>query len=732
MAQAAAAPPFRDGDSYKYQWARYVARKTLDDDLQAFKGLAAKVLEADQARLFLPNIPENADIASIYTDNQDIIGGGIIPPDLKGFKVGIVGAGAAGLFTALIFDWLNEELVKANEDLVIDYDIIEAADEPRLGGRLYTYNFSDKPHDYYDVGAMRFPDNEVMNRTFRLFDYIGLKREIGGLIPYYLDDDKGVCPAYFNDVHTVGDVFGKSGVVDPYKLNGGLPADAKIPERLLEVAPGKLSTEALSTILNHVQGLLDTQRARSAKHVGSSVDDKESDIWETMMKLDRMSVRQFFSSEDNGVDSKGNPLPKGPGYNFNTIEWIEGATFGTGWYNQALSEAVLEELDFDLPKDGSKQFWCIDGGAQKIAELMRAKVKKQSSIRFNSQVTAINANAADRADQKKFVPMTLTVNKTGEKTSTEEKYFAVFNSTTLGALQRMNLKDAGLLWGTKQAIRALGYGASCKVAIKFKTPWWQLPPFNINKGGVSRTDLPLRVCVYPSYNIPDKKVNPNWSADDSSVLLCSYTWAQDAQRIGSLITANSPEGEGQLKNVMFHDLALLHANDEMPYEKVMTLLNEQYDTHHAWDWYKDENMSGAFAYFGPSQFSNMWQEIIKPNAYGQLYLIGEAASAHHAWVVGALESVVRAVYVMFEGLAQGNNYSAYQTVLKLLQNKDSTGLPFYPLPAEMPQRQLETLRSGKVSDDPKKEGDLTYPAAVAMLSQFESLFQDVYEGKLSM
>jgi hypothetical protein len=33
----------------------------------------------------------------------------------------------------------------------------------------------------------------------------------------------------------------------------------------------------------------------------------------------------------------------------------------------------------------------------------------------------------------------------------------------------MELSKAGLSWGTKQAIRALGYGASAKVSMKFRT-----------------------------------------------------------------------------------------------------------------------------------------------------------------------------------------------------------------------------------------------------------------------
>ena len=82
------------------------------------------------------------------------------------------------------------------------------------------------------------------------------------------------------------------------------------------------------------------------------------------------------------------------------------------------------------------------------------------------------------------------------------EYLAVFNSTTLGSIQRIDLKKAGLLYGTKQSIRSLGHGASCKVGMKFRTRWWTRL-FGINKAGLGKTDLPLRVCAYPSYNIDD-------------------------------------------------------------------------------------------------------------------------------------------------------------------------------------------------------------------------------------
>ena len=88
-----------------------------------------------------------------------------LPPTKEGpAKVCIIGAGAAGLFTALLFDYLNATVPELQTN-PIQYDIFESADETRgVGGRLYTYNFSDTSHDYYDVGAMRFPQNPVMDR----------------------------------------------------------------------------------------------------------------------------------------------------------------------------------------------------------------------------------------------------------------------------------------------------------------------------------------------------------------------------------------------------------------------------------------------------------------------------------------------------------------------------------------------------------------------------------------
>ena len=81
-------------------------------------------------------------------------------PSSKDVTIGIVGAGAAGLYAALIL-----------ESLGIKYEILEGSN--RVGGRIYTHHFSDTKYDYFDVGAMRFPRLWFMRRlTIHLFDYL--------------------------------------------------------------------------------------------------------------------------------------------------------------------------------------------------------------------------------------------------------------------------------------------------------------------------------------------------------------------------------------------------------------------------------------------------------------------------------------------------------------------------------------------------------------------------------
>ena len=370
-------------------------------------------------------------------------------------------------------------------------------------------------------------------------------------------------------------------------------------------------------------------------------------------------------------------------YDYNTTEWLETYTYGTSWYDQALSEMVLEDVNFSAQK-----WYCVEGGSQEIAKRMYEKIKEahkgKEVVHFGKKVVRLYRDDYHTQDDPALA--TIGVHVQNEKSLRE--YDAVFNSAPLAAMQRMDLRDLNLNWGTKQAIRSLGYGASCKVGIRFKSLWW-IRHKGINLGGVGKTDLPIRNCVYPSYNIEDagNPENPN-DPGKPGVLLCSYTWSQEAQRIGSLINRDSPKGEDELKELLIDNLAKLHSNTPKEYDELHRLIAREYQTHYAWDWH-----DSAFAYFGPGQFQAMYPWIVRND--GKHIIIGEAASAHHAWV-----SAVRGVYQFLFAHSKQS-----KTINRALEayNKGEIAEPFGPLPVEFDRCKDVKPIGGPNRSDPRAE-----------------------------
>ncbi|MCJ1393282.1 hypothetical protein MMC18_006154 [Xylographa bjoerkii] len=505
------------------------------------------------------------------------------------WRVAIVGAGMAGLYLAMILDDLKVPGLK--------YDLVEASD--RIGGRVMTHYFSKTSHDYYDIGAMRFPDIPPMQPTFKLFRLLEIP-----LINYYLNADTGAekCPSLFNDILYV---------------DGDPKADKdiyKVSDRYGGSVPYRNVCKTADRILNDVFGPFKADLK----------NDFEAGFENLCKNEDKYSTRGKLASLN---------------YDYFTIQWLETNGTSTGLYDQAFTESVIDSFDFDYPTknapakvrdvvtdsgkkpDKTVDWYCIDGGTSILANKMYDSV--QGFIETGKRVTKIGLNRKEESISNMYVEIA------GE--AQRRSYATVFNTTTLACLQRMDLRELELHPSQKDAIRCLNYDHSCKVAIKFKYPWW-ITECGIRMGGVANTDLPLRTCVYPSYNVRDSESKP-------AILLCSYTWAQDASRIASLIRDTTPEGEEELLELLMQDLARLHSR-KIDYESI----KKAYLTHHSFDWYKDPYTSGAFALFGPGQFENLYPFLQCPTADGKFHIVGEASSAHHAWISGALDSAARAVY----------------------------------------------------------------------------------------
>ncbi|KAI1809740.1 amine oxidase [Poronia punctata] len=634
--------------SIRDQWARHRATHGIREVWNDFVKRAAPFSQ-DNLLLTEHELPDaGAFIEAGFSPGADDI-------DLvveREVHIGIVGAGAAGLFTAMVLDYLNEQLSKRNPFSPIvrfTYEIYEASSEERLGGRLFTYKFSEDDHNYYDVGAMRFPDNAVMKRVFDLFGKLDMKKTDlskdrgapdGSIVPYYMSNN--VEPWRFNDITLWGSnydhVRSQSQDNDPFLM---VDKNDNIPKILRQHSPGEVMKAAIEPLRKALQEDLETGGRRG---------------WDLLMKYDACSTREFLGRPPPGLPQVKKPghqtdIPPPP-YNYDTIQWMETFNGGTDWYDQAHSETVLENLDFDY--DDKTNWYCILGGAQELAKRMYSKI--EGKVNFNSPVTAIRRKDTMKVD--------LEVGNSKKAKS----FDAVFNTTTLACLGKMDISEANLNYATKQAARSLGYGQAAKVAIQFSRAWWIHDlgeDYNIKQGGLGHSDLMIRTCVYPSYNIYVDKDKP-------AVLLCSYTWQQDSQRLASQF--DSPD----FKELLFRELARLHKTPKMTEKQVYDLIEKNYMTHHRHDWSKDPTTMGAFAFFRPQEFSCMWPKLIHPS--GDVVIVGEAASPHHAWVVGALESVIHGLH-SWMGVRK-NQVPGLVQAMEILK-EDLAGNPFTGLPPYM-------------------------------------------------
>ncbi|KAF8810968.1 FAD/NAD(P)-binding domain-containing protein [Phlegmacium glaucopus] len=514
------------------------------------------------------------------------------------YYVAIIGAGVAGLRTA-----------KLLQDMGIPYKIFEASDRP--GGRIFTYEFASKPptnpkgkHDYYDVGAMRFPKNDANKKTFELFEELDLSSK---MMKYVFSNDENI--RYYNGIKTTVVVANTAG--DHF--------NDEVPEEYL-------NKEYIDLRGNKVFGVNACTAAAYDPFRKALIEDFHKG-WEELMKYDWASTRSYLTQEKK--------------YPFSVVHWMENRSSGTGAFDRAFSETILSSLLFDDPaKD--VEWWCFEGGSKVLIDAMVDVLNVKPS--YGHRVTSIepiyqlpgvcfpNLPAWPRWPSSLRFPF-MKVRVSGQA---EECFSHVVSTVSFANLGTIDTEQVSMTYTQRQAIRTLNYRAAVKVGIKFKTRWWEQDGMK-QRGGSSSTDRQSRTVVYPSSGLDE---------EGPGVLMVTYNWHQDAARYGALIQnpewsqldpdREYPPSEKILLEQIYGDLAVLHG------VTVDWLRNETLD-YHAFDWYHNPYTMGAFAHFSPGQFSNFFSDIVQPAGFGRFHFAGEVVSAQHAWVAGALDSAVRVV-----------------------------------------------------------------------------------------
>ncbi|KZV68887.1 amine oxidase [Peniophora sp. CONT] len=475
-------------------------------------------------------------------------------------------------------------------DLGIPYKIIEARD--RVGGRLFTYKFQNDtgaPYNYFDVGAMRFPNSTSMQRAFHLFDHPALNSNglalRSKLRPYIFRTNNSLMS--FNDV-TNASVYTAVGV-----------------DAIMNDVVRPFATRLLDDLANHT-----------------------TTGWEYMKKYDKYSTRAYLSTVYRPSEDLGLPDAS---LSVDVIDWLETFNAGTGWFDRALSETILEAVSFGWDPSAevraTREWYLIDGGTYQIADTMYQYLNsaQPNTFEFNKRVTGISSVAGGVRGAR-----TAAVNVTTNHNTTE-RFSHVVSTIPLPVMRTLDLSDADLTPLQSNALRELDYGPSVKIGMLFKTAWWTTGTDKDGNtlgivGGQSYTDTPLRTVVYPSFGNP---------AGNTTSLIASYSWTEDANKLAALV-ANDQD---TLRELTLRELANIHNVD-------VAFLRDQLIETFAWSWSLDPLAMGAFAFFGPGDFENLYTSLTNPAAGGRLHFAGEAISTRHAWVEGALDSAWRAVFTL--------------------------------------------------------------------------------------
>ncbi|OTA90512.1 hypothetical protein M434DRAFT_77860, partial [Hypoxylon sp. CO27-5] len=382
--------------------------------------------------------------------NKEI--GPIDANEAKSKNVAIVGAGMAGLMTYLV-------LTQAG---LTNVSIIEASQ--RLGGRVHTEYLSGGPFDYsyQEMGPMRFPETiEYSNETYNITDHqlvFQLASEMNRInnydknfsvdfIPWIQSNSNGLY--YYNGI----------------KLDTGLPptvAQTRANSSLRVTYPLEASTEALS--------------------------DKISAITSNETFMIELAGNMFQAHKDflvNGLGGLGGDVWSEFAYMVNHLKASLNDTDVLSGGATSFWDSLYEGVYF-----GAATWKTIDGGLSRLPSSFHPLV---------DNVTTMN----QRIERVQWLDDTQRVNLQWRDNYTDTVYqnasydYAVF-ALPFSIVKKMRMPY--LPPTISHAIQNMPFTAACKVALEYRTRFWEHFDNPIFGGCSTSTDIPgIGSICYPSY-----------------------------------------------------------------------------------------------------------------------------------------------------------------------------------------------------------------------------------------
>ncbi|KAH8678464.1 L-amino-acid oxidase [Xylariales sp. PMI_506] len=502
----------------------------------------------------------------------------------KSKEVAIVGAGMSGLMTYLVLHQAGMENVQ----------IIEAAQ--RLGGRVHTVYLSGGPFDYsyQEMGPMRFPKtitvgNSTLNITDHelVFQLAAEMNELNGynknwsvdFIPWYQSNDNGLY--YYNGI----------------KLDDGLPPTlAQIAANSSLEVPTVLSasTQALTDKIDSILG---------------------NDTFTALMAQNMHEAHKEFL--EGGLDG----LPGD--------EWSEFA-FMVNYLNATLNDTdvvsggSIDASFWDTLYDGlyfdAATWQTIDGGLNRLPLSFHPLVDNVTTM--NRAIERVKWHEDSQRVQLEWREKSIGADNKTFSSWANATYDYTVMALPFSIIQGWRLPS--LPETITNAINEMPFEAACKVALEFRTRFWEHYENPIYGSCSTSTDIPgIGSVCYPSYNI---------NGTGPATMLASYISGDE----WGARWVSVPEED----HVNYVLEAMIEIHGEVAAQEYTGNYNRRC-------WMLDPYEKGSWASPKVGQHQLYIPEYFK--TYNNMIFVGEQTSYTHAWIASALESGVRgAIQLLLE------------------------------------------------------------------------------------
>ncbi|KAJ1323477.1 FAD-dependent oxidoreductase [Microdochium nivale] len=489
---------------------------------------------------------------------------------VKSKSFGILGGGMSGLATSLMLDSVG----------IHNWTILESSE--RVGGRIrtaYLNGTSPEEGQYHELGPMRFPfeitDSET-NETFPIMDQ-RMVFQLAEAINKLNQDDDSLKVEFSDWIQSSPN----TPVNTPFRRpDGTIPGKTEVATDPAYFTPTVYHNETAAQealqALEDFQGLSPDRVRMYAANIFKAYKQAKDD---GMFDYSEVSyLRHVMKTDLNTTDEVTPSQNYWPMWEYETVYFL------------------------------ASKWVTIKGGLSKFPAAFEPHIKDR--IRYRTKVNGLQYNAASNTVSVSWKP---TGSDPFETSDSVESFDYVLNSVPLNLLKFWRLPPYSSL--LKRAIDRTLYANACKVAVQFKTRFWEHLERPI-LGGCTRLQRPQlgQVC-YPSWQI---------NSTGPGTMMASYLSDYEAT-----VACAMPEKE--------HMAYIKRALSEMHGQDVV---DENWTGNYARQcWEQEEHQAGAFTMQIFAQ-----QHLYLPAFYETQFntvFIGEAATFTHTWLFSAIEAAVR-------------------------------------------------------------------------------------------